>query len=166
MSINIRLATKDDLHQIVAIYNEAIIQKGLTADLDIQKVEDKISWFETHNPSQYPIFVATNENDVLAWVSMSAYREGRKALARTTEVSLYVAKSSLGQGIGSALMKHIMAVAQSMNYANMIAILIESNQKSVGLFTKFKFERWGLLPGIVEIDDQKLNHCIYGRNLL
>lgn len=162
---HIRLAQQEDLAQIVAIYNQAILKKGLTADLDLQQVEDKKNWFLNHTPERYPIFVALHETQVIAWISLSPYREGRRALQSTTEVSLYVDEAYLGKGIGSAMMQHVLVAAKDLAYKNIVAILIEANEKSVGLFTKFKFERWGLLPGIVEIDTQQLNHCIYGRKL-
>ena len=166
MSLSIRPAQLSDLHNIVNIYNQAILKKGLTADLDLQDVSEKTSWFEQHKPERYPIFVATKNDEVVGWVSLSPYREGRKALQRTTEVSLYIHDNHIGKGYGSMMMKQILAEAKQIGYTNMIAILIANNEKSVGLFTKFNFTLWGLLPGIVEIGDEKLNHCIYGRSLV
>lgn len=165
MSLFIRPASIADLPQIVEIYNQAILKKGLTADLDVQKVEDKQNWFDAHQAGRYPIFVAAQGADILGWVSLSPYREGRKALARTSEVSLYLHEKHIGKGIGSTLMRYVLAEAKNLNFTNIIAILIANNEKSIGLFTKFNFTLWGLLPGIVEIDDTKLNHCIYGINL-
>lgn len=166
MSLSIRLALLNDLPIIVNIYNQAILKKGLTADLDLQDVSVKTSWFEQHIPDRYPIFVASKNDEIVGWVSLSPYREGRKALQRTTEVSLYIHDNHIGKGYGSMMMKQIMAEAKQIGYTNMIAILIANNEKSVGLFTKFNFTLWGLLPGIVEIGDEKLNHCIYGRSLV
>lgn len=165
MSISIRAAISTDLPSIVAIYNQAILKKGQTADLDEQKVEDKMAWFESHSPERYPIFVATQDDCVVGWASLSPYREGRKALMRTAEVSLYLDDKFIGRGIGSSLMQQVLADAKQLNYSNIIAVIIASNEKSIGLFTKFNFTLWGLLPGIVEIGDQRLNHCIYGRKL-
>lgn len=166
MSLSIRLALLSDLNSIVTIYNQAILKKGLTADLDLQDVGEKTNWFEQHKPERYPIFVATKNNKVVGWVSLSPYREGRRALQGTSEVSLYLDENHIGKGYGSIMMTHIMAEAKQLGYTTIIAILIANNQKSVGLFTKFNFVLWGLLPGIVEIGDEKLNHCIYGRPLL
>lgn len=166
MSLSIRLALLNDLPIIVNIYNQAILKKGLTADLDLQDVSEKTSWFEQHKSNRYPIYVATKNEEIVGWVSLSPYREGRKALQRTTEVSLYLHENHIGKGFGSIMMQQIIAEAKQIGYTNMIAILIANNEKSVGLFTKFNFALWGMLPGIVEIGDQKLNHCIYGRSLL
>ena len=166
MSLSIRLALLNDLPLIVNIYNQAILKKGLTADLDLQEVSVKTSWFEQHKPDRYPIYVALKNDEIVGWVSLSPYREGRKALQRTTEVSLYLHENHIGKGFGSIMMQQIIAEAIQIGYTTMIAILIANNEKSIGLFTKFNFALWGLLPGIVEIGDQKLNHCIYGRSLL
>ena len=115
---HIRLAQKEDLAQIVAIYNQAILKKGLTADLDLQQVEDKKNWFLNHTPERYPIFVALHETQVIAWISLSPYREGRRALQSTTEVSLYVDEAYLGKGIGSAMMQHVLVAAKDLAYKN------------------------------------------------
>jgi L-amino acid N-acyltransferase YncA len=165
MSISIRPATLGDLARIVEIYNQAILKKGMTADLALQKVEHKIDWFESHTPNRYPLFVAIKSDELVGWASLSAYREGREALKHTTEVSLYLDEKFIGKGMGSALMQQVIAEAKELGYHNILAIIISSNEKSIGLFTKFKFNLWGLLPNIVEIGDHKLNHCIYGRSL-
>lgn len=165
MSLNIRIAQHKDLDAIVAIYNQAIQQKGLTADLDEQNVSDKTSWFEAHQTARYPIFVACKEEQILGWISLSPYREGRKALQQTAELSLYIDTRHLGQGIGSKMMEYSLETAKGLGFKHIIAILIGSNSRSVALFEKFKFERWGLLPSIVQVDDKQLDHLIYGKHL-
>ncbi|MCC6186830.1 MAG: N-acetyltransferase [Chitinophagaceae bacterium] len=165
MSITIRPAQLSDLPRIVAIYNQAISKKGMTADLKLQNVADKQDWFDQHKPEQYPIFVAIKNDELVGWGSLSAYREGRDALKYVTEVSLYFDENHTGRGLGTALMQQLLAEAKELGYTNMIAIIISSNEKSIGLFTKFSFNLWGLLPNVVTIDQQHFNHCIYGRSL-
>jgi phosphinothricin acetyltransferase len=165
MSIRISPAQIEDLPRIVEIYNQAILQKGMTADLIPQKVEDKIHWFESHNPKKYPIFVALKNDEIVGWISLSPYREGRTALNRTAEISVYLDNNFRGLGLGSALMQHAVAEAKELGFNNILAIIISSNEKSIGLFTKFNFALWGTLPNVVEIGAQKLNHCYFGLSL-
>lgn len=165
MSLILRLAQKNDLEAIVTIYNQAIAKKGLTADLDIQNVQDKIHWFNAHSPNKFPIFVALQNDTIVGWFSLSAYREGRKALQETAEISLYLDHNHLGKGIGSNMMMYAIEQAKQIGYRHLIAILIGSNSRSIALFTKFNFECWGTLPGIVAIENQNLDHCFYGIHL-
>ena len=165
MSISIRPATKNDLPKIVSIYNEAIMKKGLTADLEVMDVNDMTEWFEEHSADRYPILVATEKEEVVGWIALSPYRKGRKALDTTAEVSLYVANSHIGRGVGSNMMQCIIEIAKEIGLKNMIAILISSNERSAGLFGKYQFELWGTMPEIVEVDGQNFNHCFYGRKI-
>lgn len=165
MSIAVRPATLSDLPAIVAIYNQAIQKKGLTADLDLITEEDRREWFTDHSPTQYPILVAEEHDKVIGWISLSPYRKGRRALQTTGEVSLYISDTHIGRGVGSDMMQCMLELARSIGYRHIIAILIGTNQRSVGLFEKYGFEVWGTMPGIVEIEGSYLNHCFYGRHL-
>lgn len=165
MSLSIRPAVKEDLVHIIEIYNQAVLRKGLTADLDLVDLEDREDWFEEHSDERYPILVAVQDDRIIGWIMLSAYRKGRRALQRTIEVSLYIATSHIGRGVGTDLLNFIIPLAKQLGYQNMIAILISINERSVGLFAKYGFELWGRLPAIVEIDGQTFDHCIYGRRL-
>lgn len=164
MSISIHPATEQDLPAIVAIYNQAIAQKGLTADLDLLVTEDRLEWYKEHT-EQYPVLMAFKDNKAVGWVSLSAYRKGRRALNKTAEISLYIDMNHLGQGIGTDMMNCMISLAKEKAYHNLIAILIGTNERSIGLFKKFGFELWGKMPQIIEIDGQKADHCFYGRNI-
>ena len=86
----IRLAEISDLPEIIQIYNAAVIQKGQTAHINPLVVEDRVSWFESHIPTKYPIYIFIKENAVQGWISLSPYRQGREALKKTIEISYYV----------------------------------------------------------------------------
>jgi len=165
MPIAIRPAVQTDLAAIVRIYNEAVLKKGLTADLELVTEESRQDWFAEHTQERYPILVATDEDKVVGWISLSPYRKGRKALDATAEVSLYITDGQIGRGVGSDMMQSIIALAGALGYHNMIAILIGTNERSIGLFRKYGFELWGTMPGIIEIDGGQYNHCFYGKKL-
>lgn len=166
MSIQIRPATIDDLPIIVAIYNQAIAKRGQTADLETVTIEDRITWFREHNQEQYPILVALDDNEIVGWISLSAYRQGRRALATCAEISLYIHEQRTGRGVGSDMLASMIAIARDLGYDNILAFIISSNEKSKGLFAKYKFELWGKLPNVVAYDGHHFDHHIYGRTLL
>src|SRR5689334_14695970 len=110
----IRIAHIDDLPAVVDIYNQSIPSKQSTGDREPVRVEDRITWFREHHPDQHPIFVAEEEGQVVGWCSLSAYRPGRAALRFTAEISYYIAYAHHGQGIGTALVAHALAVCPTL----------------------------------------------------
>ena len=163
--IALRPVTHADLPAIMAIYHQAVLKKGLTADLDMIEENQWESRFQDYLSGLYPMFVAIEDNSIIGWITLSPYRKGRKALERTTEVSMYIDERYTSRGLGSQMMEHALELAKQLGYKTMIGILIETNEKSTRLVTKYGFELWGVLPDVVEIDGHTFNHCIYGRKL-
>lgn len=164
--MKIRYARIEDLPAIVEIYNQAIALRYATGDLDPLTVEERRAWFEEHTPDRYPIWVAEAEDGCVAgWCSLSAWRNGRKALRYTVEVSYYVHESHRRRGIGRAMMKTALDEAGALGYRTVIALLLSINPATIGLLEQFGFECWGTLPGAAEIDGRECDHVFYGRRI-
>ncbi|MCP4800863.1 MAG: N-acetyltransferase [bacterium] len=161
----IRIAVATDLPQIVEIYNQAITMSGCTADLESISVESRHSWFNEHSPENYPIWVAENEGYMLGWCSLSPYRCGRMALKHIAEISYYIDKDHRGSGVGSSLLQHAIGQCPGLQIKNLLALILGINIASIGIMDKFKFEIWGTLPDVAEVDGQKCDHLIFGRNV-
>ncbi|WP_308388993.1 hypothetical protein [Acidithiobacillus sp. AMEEHan] len=56
MESSLRLATLEDLPEIVAIYNSTIASRTVTADTDPVTVASRIPWFQAHDPKRRPIW--------------------------------------------------------------------------------------------------------------
>ena len=166
-TMQIRNATVDDLEQIIAIYNQAVLRGNCTADTEPLKVAERQDWFTEHTPEKYPIFVITGENskEVDGWYSLSAHRKGRMALANVAEISYYVDNEQQGKGIGNKLMTHALNHAPECGLHNLFAILLDINQVSIALLEKYGFEQWGHLPEIAEFPDKICGQFIYGRKV-
>jgi len=160
--MSIRLVKYKDLESIVGIYNQAIVRKSCTADMDIFSVEEKTPWFEEHQSLEYPMYVYEIDNKVVGYVYFSAYRPGRRAMKYTAEVSYYIHNEYQGQGIGSNLLKFAIDRSKDLNFKNLIAILLEINVPSINLLKKFGFKEWGCLPNIVDFDGKVCSHMYYG----
>jgi phosphinothricin acetyltransferase len=163
--MKIRIASVDDLVSINEIYNESIPHKKSTADTRPYTLEERVRWFESHNPDEYPVFVAEIENRVVGYVCYSAYRPRRLALRTSAEISYFVRFSNHGMGIGSTLLEYAVKRAGEFNLKFLIAILISHNHPSIGVLKKFGFEEWGRMPGIVEFDGLTYDHLYYGRRV-
>jgi phosphinothricin acetyltransferase len=163
--MEIRKANIDDLPQINSIYNQAVDQRFCTAHLEPVNMEYRKNWFREHQLDRYPVYVATENEMVLGWVSVGSYRSGREALDHVAEVSYYVDNLYRGRGIGGRLMDHVIKQAPELGLSVLIAILLDKNPASIALLKKHGFALWGRMPGIAKIDDQKADHLFYGLHL-
>ncbi len=165
--MQIRIATLNDLKQIVAIYNQAVLRGNCTADTEPLTASERKNWFLEHTPEHYPIFVmqGNKPENIWAWCSLSAHRRGRMALMHVAEISYYVDENQQRKGIGKALMTHALREAPTYGLHNLFAILLDTNQVSVALLEKYGFKRWGHLPDIAEFPDRICGQFIYGRKV-
>lgn len=84
-----RDATQSDLPAIVAIYNQTIASRMVTADLEPVTTVQRQVWFDSHLPDRHPIWVAEREGRIAGWLSYSAFHS-RAAYAATSELSIYI----------------------------------------------------------------------------
>jgi L-amino acid N-acyltransferase YncA len=160
--LEIRAASQDDLPAIVAIYNQAIACGLKTGDIEPVTVPSRRAWFEEHDSSRYPIFVAEEMGAVVGYATLSAYRPGRAALRRTAEVSYYVDENCQRRGVGTRVLRHAIEQARGLGFKTLLAVVIEANLGSVALLKNFGFEQWGLLPNIVEHQGASFGHVYLG----
>ena len=163
--MKIRIATIADLNSLVAIYNQSIREGRITAHTKEFSTEERRPWFESHPSNQYPIFVAELNDEVLAYASLSPYRNGRLALSLTAEISYYVHFDHHRKGIGDKLIKHTIEFAQENGFETLLAILMDGNEGSIGLLKKNGFSEWGRMPQVLSISEDRLDHLYYGLQL-
>ncbi len=160
--MNTRIAERQDLEALVEIYNQAIAAGQKTADLTPFTAVERIEWFDEHPPDQYPIVVTEQENMIVGYLTISAYRSGRNALRHTAEVSVFIHFDYHRQGIASSLLHHAIDICPTLNIKTLFAILLDGNQGSIHLLKKFGFEQWGHMPRVAEFDDVEVGHLYYG----
>ena len=158
-------ATIEDLPQIVDIYNQAISAGQRTADTAAFSLDDRLEWFASHSADKYPLLVAKEGDEVLGYLTLSAYRFGRKALSRTAEISYYIHFDHHRKGVASQLIDAAFSMCPSLQINTLIAILIGCNQGSIGILDKYGFKEWGRFPNIVEIEEERFDHLYYGLHL-
>ena len=158
----VRLATSADLEAITAIHNQAIGDGRRTAELQPVSIEERIGWFEAHSPDLHPIYVAACGPEVLGYLSIGPYRQGRQALRHTCEVSYYVDYRHHRQGVATELVRHAMAQCPRLGIKTLFAIVLDCNHASLGFLDQRGFSRWGHLPGVAEIDGQEHGHVYLG----
>lgn len=159
--IRIRVAKQDDLSRLTEIYNQAILSRRCTCDMDTFLPEQRNAWFDEHQNEKYPLFVACKDEFVIGYGHLSAYRPGRRALAYVAEATLYLDFSVCSQEIGSALMARLIQTAKENGITILLAVILAINDRSIGLLNKFGFKRVAVLSNVAHIDDQVIDQYYY-----
>jgi len=159
-----RNAKREDLEQIVEIYNSTIPSRQVTADTDPVSVESRIKWFEEHTPDFRPLWVAEYENRVVGWFSFSSFY-GRPAYNKTAELSVYVHEAFRKRGIAADFLRKALREAPSLEVYTLLGLIFAHNEPSLRLFAKFGFERWGELPRVAILDGVERVVVIMGRHV-
>ena len=162
----IRLAKKSDLIRITDIYNQVVESKKAVANIRTFTVKQRESWFlEHYEHERTPIYVYEDNNGIVGYCYLSAYRPGRQALESVAEISYFVEYDYHRTGIGSKLIKHCIEKAKELQYRNLLAIVMSCNDGSIALLEKYGFERWGALPDVLYIEGNVYSHFYYGLNI-
>ena len=157
-----RIARREDLPQIVAIYNATIPSRVVTADLEPVSVASRVRWFEEHSPDFRPLWVVEAEGHVAGWLSFSSFY-GRPAYNKTAELSVYVHAALRKRGIASHLLTQAFVQSPGLGIDTLLGFIFGHNQASLALFDKFGFKRWGELPRVALLDGVERDVIILGR---
>jgi phosphinothricin acetyltransferase len=159
-------ATLNDLPRIVAIYNQNIASRMVTADLEPVTVEGRRAWFAAHAPTHRPLWVAreTETGAIIAWLSFQSFY-GRRAYDGSAEVSVYVDASFRRSGIGRRLLERAMDLAPSLGIRNLLGFIFGHNIPSLILFERLGFARWGTLPRVAVLDGFERDLVILGKRI-
>jgi L-amino acid N-acyltransferase YncA len=175
--VGIRLATLADLAAIVAIYNQTIAGRMVTADLEPVSVASRLAWFEAHDPDRRPLWVAVDgrvdrpglangeAERISGWVSFQDFY-GRPAYGATAEISLYVNEADRRQGIGIALLNWAISAAPELGIESILGFVFSHNHPSLRLFDRLGFTTWGHLPRVARLDGVDRDLIIVGRRVI
>lgn len=144
--VTIRDAVFDDLPDLLAIYNDAIVYLTATFDLVEKTLDERKAWFEQYG-GKYPLIVAEMNGQVVGYSCLSPFRE-KEAYRLTSELSVYISRDHRGKGIGNALVKEILYRAKSNGFHAVIAGITGGNKTSVNLHEKYGFEFVGCLKEV------------------
>lgn len=131
--ISIAPLTPGHWDAVRAIYLEGIATGNATFQ---QTAPDWSEWHKSHLPTCR--IVALRNNEVLGWAALSPV-SGRCVYAGVAEVSVYVAQSARGTGIGSALLTDLITASEAENIWTLQAGIFPENIASIHLHTNAGF---------------------------
>lgn len=163
--LTFRNAALEDLPKIVEIYNSTIASRMVTADTEEVSVENRLKWFQEHNPETRPLWmIEDQEHNVVGWVSFSSFY-GRPAYDGTVEMSIYMGGSSRGKGFGKKVLQYCIDNAGKLGVRTLLGFIFLHNEPSLKLFRHFGFEDWGVLPDVAVLDGVERTLVILGKRL-
>lgn len=149
----IRTATEINLPSIHEIYNFYVHSSTCTFQLEPERFDDRLAWFENRG-ELHPVIVAELHGEVIGWGSLSAWKE-RAGYAGTVEASVYVRQEWHRHGVGRGLLSklierarmlghHVLIGGACTEHAASIALQESLGFEHVGTFREvgYKFNRW------------------------
>lgn len=140
----IREATQSDLMDILNIYNDAILNTTAVYAYKPQTLESRQFWYDQKKEEGYPILVYEQDNKVVGFATFGPFRAW-PAYKYSIEHSVYVDEEYRKKGIGTILLKEIIANAIEKGYMTLIAGIDAANEKSIAMHKNFGFAHSGTI---------------------
>lgn len=154
----IRDADERDAEAIARIYNHYVATSAVTFDTEPKTAEDRRAWLAAHG-ERHPVVVAESDGRVIGWGSLSPWHV-RPAYDASVEVSSYIDPAHLGKGIGSALMRELIALAEQAGHHVLLSQVVAGNDASIALGERFGYREVGRLPQVGRKFDEWLDVVI------
>lgn len=155
-NILIRESTNEDIKHINEITNFCIENTTYNLNTKTKTLEETTIWFNSHNKSNYPIFSAIYNNNLIGWASLSRFRD-LSGYNKTVEVSVYVNNNFYKKGIGKILLETLERKAVKIGYHVLISIVTLKNEPSIFLHRKCGFEIKGTMKEIAFKNNEYLD---------
>ena len=141
--MQIRDATEDDLHGILAIYNHVIATSNAVYTETAATLDDRRAWFAARRAGDFPVLVA-DDAGIIGFASFGDFRPW-PGYALTVEHSVYVREAVHRRGVGTALVQGLIDEAQRRGRHVMIGGIDAANVASIGMHRKLGFTEAGTL---------------------
>jgi phosphinothricin acetyltransferase len=131
--------------QILAIFNEAILNSTALYDYKPRTLDMMTTWFDTKKKGNYPVIgVSDPSGELLGFGSYGTFRAW-PAYKYSVEHSIYVARNWQRQGLGKLLLQEIIVTARKQEYHTLIGGIDSQNLASIKLHQRFGFHHAGSL---------------------
>ncbi len=144
MSLNIRVATHQDLEAIVEIYRYSVEHGTATYELTPPDFAEMERRFKALKSQDYPYLVAEEDGVILGYAYAGPFRP-RPAYRWSVEDSIYLSPQAQGKGVGYKLLVRLVEAAQSLGFRQMVAIVGGASEASIAVHAKAGFEHSGVM---------------------
>ena len=144
--LKIRPATKNDIHLITKIYNDAVLNTTATFHVEPQSIDEQQKWLEKHT-GKYTVIVAVENELLVGWASLSPWSD-RCAYGDTADIAIYIKEGFRGKGIGKRLVEELLKKGPKNGLHTAIAKISSENEISMNLFKKSGFKHIGTMKEV------------------
>ena len=165
MTYRHRLATPEDLPAIVEIYNDAVLARTSTCDLEPVSIASRREWFAA---ARHPIWVGHEPGDprtVTGYLSFEPFLNGRRGYDPTLDLAVYLHPDHRGRGQGRHLLGEAITHAPKLGARTLATTIFADNEASIRLFRSLGFREWGRLPGVADLDGVVHDVVFVGRRV-
>ena len=139
----IRELVEEDIASCLGIYNHYIENTCFTLEEEPLSL-DAFTARAKRIKSKYPFLVKEEAGEILGYCYLDFFHE-RSAYKRTVDLSIYVSKDRLHEGIGQELLANIETKAKERGYKNLISIVTSENPVSLSFHLRNGFLLEGTL---------------------
>jgi phosphinothricin acetyltransferase len=147
-ALAVRSAHIDDLPRLTELYNHYVIHTPVTFDLEPFTVDQRRDWFgKFHDDGPHRLFVAEIDGAVAGYAGSYQFRP-KAAYDTTVETTIYLARESIGRGIGASLYDVLFDAISGEDIHMAVAGITLPNEASVALHVRFGFAPAGVMHGV------------------
>jgi L-amino acid N-acyltransferase len=138
--VKIRPAVLADFEAITEIYNEVLLNStAIYRDVPVN-VQDRVEWWESQQKKRYPVLVAEEEGPVLGFASFGDFRPW-PGYRFSVEGTIHLSPQARRKGVGTALLKELIAAAKAAGKHMLIAGVDSENTASLNFLERSGFKR-------------------------
>ena len=158
-------AEEKHIPSICHIYAHHVIHGTASFETDPPDTNEMLARLEKIHSQGLLWVVALQDEKVIGYCYLTRYRE-RYAYRHTLEDSIYIAPAAQRQGVGKALLRYVIAWAETHGYRQLIAIVGDSNNEgSLKVHQQVGFTEIGALKDIGVKHGRWLDTVLLQRNL-
>ena len=135
----IRPALRTDLHRLTEIYNHYVVSSHATFDVSPFTEASREAWFSQFDGARYQCWTAESETGPVGYACSTPFKE-KAAYQTSVEVSVYVASSAVGGGIGPTLYETLLPALEAEDLHRAYAGIAQPNEPSMKMHQAFDFQ--------------------------
>jgi L-amino acid N-acyltransferase YncA len=138
--IAIRDGRLQDLPELLAIYNEVLLNSTAIWSDEPRTLEGHQAWFTERTARGLPVLVLGTADRILGYATFGPFRTW-SGYDKTVESSIYLGPGSRAQGLGTRLLTALVERGKALGFHVMIAGIDAENIASIRLHQKLGFEQ-------------------------
>lgn len=157
MNVTIRSFVPSDWSMVSEIYRQGLATRNATFETEVPEYEVWIKKFHPHL-----LWVAKINQKVVGWAGLQPVSV-RKVYEGVVEVTIYIDSAHTGKGIGTSLMKQMIAESEKAGIWTLYASIFPENIPSILLHVSAGFREIGFRERIGQLDGIWRNTVLFER---